>query len=141
MHRRGKVIRNEEFVKKSKFKARKIGEIILKLRKICSKVWKSEVDGLLKSIFDDEEVMHCTRQRNSLQSLDELFVDMKELNLFSSRFVKKTCDVQDSMFTYYTTEETKVMEEQISLFSNSEICTTPEEHWGCIDAVSSRLGR
>lgn len=137
---RDQSISNGEVVMEERFKAHKVSGVALKLRDVCSKVGKSEVD-LLKAFSGDGHVMQCIRLRKSMQALDELVVDMHEMNSFNSDFVNKTCDVQDPIFTYYTKEPAEVIEEQFTLVSRAEICTTPEEDYGTINAVHSSLGR
>lgn len=42
-----------------------------------------------------------------MRAPDEHVVDMKDMNVFNSGFLKKTCDLQDSIFTYFRGEATK----------------------------------
>lgn len=105
----GKVISNEEILKKDSFKARKVSELVLKVREICSKVGRPELDGIWIYIIW-WEYMHCIRQRNSIESLYELVVNMNETNLYNSDFLEKTCDVQDYIFTYFIRYATKLVE-------------------------------
>lgn len=95
---RDKQIGNEEVEKEARLKAHKVSGIVLKLCDFFSKVGKSEVDDLLKVIFDDNDVMQCIRQRISTQASGEIVVDLNEMNLSNSGFAKKKCDVKGSIF-------------------------------------------
>lgn len=49
---------------------------------------------------------------------------MNGMNLFSLEIVRKTWDLQFFIFTYYTREPTKLMEDQYIIVSKAEIFTT-----------------
>lgn len=98
-------------------------------------------ETLLKNIFNNDIGAKEIQRRKCIKSLEEVIIDPKGLDIFTTGFENRTRQLGQSHFTYYTRDIVSVLKKQFNLVDNNQLSTSPEYECTKPNDVHSGLGR